>query len=236
VAPPTSRTALDDNHEHELQLLSDSSPPEPLLLVVRGGMAVVLAVTEKDVESSGSGSGSVSSLFSRRSSQPSPDASAFKGRSGAELVIRSRASLPRAEGEALPPTVDGAGVCLVPVGRGAGGGVARRGCLVAADSSGYATGLLLPSLCPVFRDRLPPGGGVARLHGGASLAQKSLCNFCGELMLQGTAGVSGVVLVHRKYLVLNLGRVRSGVPAVHVFCQRDPPVVKTLAVSVYFFV
>ncbi len=188
VPPPTSRTALDDNHEHELQLLSDSPPPEPLLLVVRGGMAVVLAVAEKEAES-------VSSVFSRRS-QPSPDASAFKGRPGAELVVRSRASLPRAEGEALPPTVDGAGVCLVPVGNGAGGEVARRGCLVAADSSGYATGLLLPSLCPVFRDRLPPGGGVAGSHGGASMAQKSLCNFCGELTLQGTAGVSWCIVVH----------------------------------------
>lgn len=182
VSPPPSRTALDDHHEHELQILTNSTPPEPVLLVVCGAMAVVLAIAEKDTGNM--------SVFSRRSSQPSSDAAAFKGGSGAQLVVQSRVTLPRAEGRATPPIVDGAGVCLVPAGKGAVGEVALRGCLVTADSSGFVTGLLLPSLCPIFRDRLPTSGDVAGFRDGAALpAQKSVCNFVGELALQGMAGV-----------------------------------------------
>lgn len=134
-------------------------------------------------------------MFSRRSSKPSPNAAAFKGRSGAELVVKSRGALPRAEGRAVPPRVDGAGVCLVPTGNGPrpGGEAARRGCLVAADSSGFVTGLLLPSLCPIFRDRLPASGDVAGLRGGAAPAQQSVCNLVGELTHLGMAGVSNLV-------------------------------------------
>ena len=186
VTPPPSRTALDDYHEHELQMLNDSSPPEPFLLVVRGATALVLAVAQRDAES-------VSSVFSRRGSQPSTsNAAAFKGRSGAELVVKSRGALPRAEGHAAPPRVDGAGVCLVPAGKGPAGEAALRGCLVAADSSGFVTGLLLPSLCPIFRDRLPASGD---LRGGVALAQESVCNLVGELTHLGMVGVSKAVLL-----------------------------------------
>eukprot|EP00752_Nemacystus_decipiens_P007177 g6426.t1 len=181
VNPPPSRTALDDYHEHELQVLNNSPPPEPFLLVVRGGMALVLAIARRDAES-------VSSVFSRRSSQPSTtNAAAFKGRSGAELIVKSVGTLPRAEGHPAPPRVDGAGVCLVPAGKGPDGRAARRGCLVAADSSGFVTALLLPSLCPVFRDRIPASGGV-RGGGVAALGQESVCNLLGELTHLGMAG------------------------------------------------
>eukprot|EP00903_Cladosiphon_okamuranus_P012344 g11573.t1 len=184
VTPPASRTALDDNHERELQALNNPPPPEPFLLVVRGAMAVVLAIAQREPESASS------SMFSRRnsdSSHPSANAAAFKGKSGAELVVKSRGALPRAEGHAAPPRVDGAGVCLVPAGKGQEGGVARRGCLVAADSSGFVTGLLLPSLSPIFRDRLPASGD-ARDGGARALAQESVCNLVGELTCLGMAG------------------------------------------------
>lgn len=187
VSPVPSRTALDDYHEYELQVLSDTPPPEPLLLIVRGATAVVLAISRRDADSV------TSSVFARRSSV-SPDAAAFKGRSGAELVVRSRATLPPAGRSTVPPTVDGAGVCMVATagGKGLEGEAGRRGCLIAADSSGLVTGLLLPSLCPVFRDQLPTSGDDAGWRRGApTLAQKSVCNSAGELRLQGMAGVSG---------------------------------------------
>lgn len=205
VSPQPSRTALDDYHEHELQILTSSTPPEPLLLVVRGAMALVLAIVQKEA-------GNIS-VFSRRSSQSSGDATAFKGGSGARLVVQSRATLSRVEGRAVPPTVGGAGVCLVPAGKGEAGEVALGGCLVTADSSGFVTGLLLPSLCPIFRDRLSTSDDVAGLHDGAVfLAQKSVCNFVGELTLQGMAGVSHVMVrcaffyISRHEWILN-GRV-----------------------------
>ncbi|CAM9571292.1 unnamed protein product, partial [Ectocarpus sp. 12 AP-2014] len=113
VSPVPSRTALDDYHEHELQVLSDTPPPEPLLVVVRGATAVVLAISRRDAD------GVTSSVFARRGSV-SPDTATFKGRSGAELVVRSRGTLPPAGRSAVPPTIDGAGVCMVAAAGGGG--------------------------------------------------------------------------------------------------------------------
>ncbi|CAM9712950.1 unnamed protein product, partial [Hapterophycus canaliculatus] len=111
VSPSPSRTAVDDRRDHELQLLSDAPTPEPLLLFVRGAIAVVLEISRKDIEM-------VPSVFSRRSSTPSHNIATFKGRSTVELVVRSKATLPRAEGHTEPPTVEGAGVCMVAAGMG----------------------------------------------------------------------------------------------------------------------
>ncbi|CAN0118935.1 unnamed protein product [Scytosiphon promiscuus] len=183
VSPSPSRTALEERREHELQLLSDPPTPTPLLLAVRGTVAAVLEISLKEVET-------VSSVFSLRSSPPAHSTGTFKGMSSAELVVRSRETLPRAEGHAEPPTVEGAGLCMVPAGMGPkADGSGRRGCLLAADSSGFMTALLLPSLCPVFRDRLPTTGAGAGPRGGAAaLARQSLCNIVGHVVLRGTAG------------------------------------------------
>lgn len=184
VSPSASRTALEGYHEHELQVLSDAPPPRSFLLVVRGAAAVVLDIAERDA--------AIMSQLSRRASTASSrNVAAFKGRSGADLVLKARVDLPRAEGCAFPPRMDGAGVCMVPAGEGGEGKAALRGCLVTVDASGFVTGLLLPSLSPVFRERLPAIGDGAGLAGGAvALAQKSACNLVGELTVHGTAGVS----------------------------------------------
>ena len=183
VTPPPSSTALDSHHEHELQAMSDAPTPRSFLLAVRGDVAVVMATEE--------GQGSALP-FSRRSPVDGPDFAAFKGRSGAELVVKARLELPAAEGRVITPRVDGAGVCMVPAGGGGGGRKAgSRGCLVATDTTGFVTALLLPSLSPVFRDRLPvPSRGGSFQPGATGMSQKSVCNLVGELMVQGAAGVS----------------------------------------------
>lgn len=181
VSPSASRTALEGYHEHELQFLSDAPQPRSMLVVVRGAVAVVLAIAERDA--------GTASPFSRRGSV-SPNVAVFKGRSGTELVVKSRVTLPATEDYALPPIVAGAGVCMV-AGNDAEGKAPRRGCLIATDSSGFVTGFLLPSLSPIFRDRLPVSSDVAGLRSGAVvLSQKSVCNLVGELTVQGSAGVS----------------------------------------------
>lgn len=179
VSPSASRTALESHHDHELQMISGAPPPRPLLLVVRGAVAAVLAITDKDPAHN-------NNPLSRRR-PASPTVAPFRGRSGAALVVKSRATLPPAEGRGLPPRVDRAGVCMVAAGK-----AARRGCLLSSDTSGFVTGMLLPSLSPVFRDRLPGSSSGSGPSGGAmALAQKSVCNLVGELTIQGAAGVSG---------------------------------------------
>lgn len=178
VSPSASRTALESHHDYELQIISGAPPPRPLLLVVRGAVAAVLAITEKDPANN-------NPLSRRRPA--SPTVAPFRGRSGAALVVKSRTTLPPAEGHGLPPRVDRAGVCMVAAGK-----AARRGCLISTDTSGFVTGMLLPSLSPVFRDRLPASSSGFGMGGGAiALAQKSVCNLLGELTVQGAAGVSG---------------------------------------------
>lgn len=179
VSPSAARTAVDGYHEHELQMLSDRPPARPFFLVVRGAVAVVLAVDEREATT-------VMSAFQRRPSGPDPNvAAAFKGKSNAELVVKSRTEMPPATGRGLPPRVDRAGVCMVAAGAGGGvtsGKIPRRGCLIATDISGFVTGLLLPSLLPVFRDRLPLGeDGSVQRHPGPS--QAALCNLVGELTI-----------------------------------------------------
>ena len=179
VSPSASRTAVESHHDRELQIISGAPPPRPLLLVVRGAVAAVLAITDKDPANN-------NPLSRRRPA--SPTVASFRGRSGAALVVKSRTTLPPAEGHGLPPRVDRAGVCMVAAGK-----ATRRGCLISADTSGFVTGMLLPSLSPVFRDRLPANGSGSGLGGGAiALAQKSVCNLVGELTIQGAAGVSGI--------------------------------------------
>ncbi|CAM9559192.1 unnamed protein product [Laminaria digitata] len=176
VSPSASRTALESHHGYELQIMSGAPPPRPLLLVVRGAVAAVLAITDKD-------SANDNPLSRRRPA--SPAVAPFRVRSGAALVVKSRVTLPPAEGRGLPPRVDRAGVCMLAAGK-----AARRGCLVCSDTSGFVTGMLLPSLSPVFRDRLPASSSSGSgLSGGAmALAQKSVCNLVGELTIQGGAG------------------------------------------------
>lgn len=179
VSPSASRTALESYHDHELKILSGAPPPRSLLLVVRGSVAAVLAITDRDAASD-------NPLSRRRPA--SPTFAPFRGRSGAALVVKSRTTLPPAEGRGLPPRVDCAGVCMLAVGK-----AARRGCLLSTDTSGFVTGMLLPSLAPVFRDRLPASSSGSGLSGSAiALAQKSVCNSIGELTIHGTAGVSKV--------------------------------------------
>lgn len=179
VSPAASRTAMERYHEHELQILSGLSASQSFLLIVRGAVSVIIAVAERE---------SVAvSAFARR--PPSPHVVApFKGRSGAELVVKARVEMPAAEGRGPPPRVNRAGVCLVAVGAGGGvvGKIPRRGCLIATDRSGFVTGLLLPSLSPVFRDRLPLGEEVGSRRPGVGWpVQTSVCNLVGELSICG---------------------------------------------------
>lgn len=180
VSPSVSRSALDGYHEHELQMLSSLPSARSFFVVVRGPVAIVLAVNERDPM--------IVSAFHRRPSARDPNVvAAFKGKSGAELVVKSRVEMPPADGRGPPPSVDHAGVCVVAAGAGGGveGKMPRRGCLVATDISGFVTGLLLPSLSPVFRDRISLGGesGGRRPVAAGAPAQASLCNLMGELTI-----------------------------------------------------
>lgn len=183
VSPSASRTTLDGYHEHELQVLSGAPPPKSFLLLVSGALVVVLSIANRDT--------GAASPFSRRSTI-SPDTAAFKGRSDAELVVKSRVKLPSPEGGGLPLRVDRAGVCMLAAKSGAEGKSGIRGCLLTTDASGLVTGLLLPSLSPVFRDRISVDLDQAGSRGeGTMPAQKSVCNLVGELTIEGPAGVSG---------------------------------------------
>lgn len=181
VSPSASRTALEGYQEHELQMVSGLPPPVPFLLVVSGAVAATLTIAEREV---------TSSPFSRRPSA-SPNVAMFKGRSGAELVVKSRVEMPPAEGRAPPPRVDRAGLCILAAGGDdVGGKVGRRGCVIATDISGFATGLLLPSLTPVFRDWLPLGeeGSMVKRPSGVA-SQNWTFNLVGELTICGAPEV-----------------------------------------------
>lgn len=183
VSPFVSRTALDGCHERELQVLSGpSAPPSSALVVARGGSVAVVAITRRD---------SAVASFSRRSVAGAQEVALFKAKPGAQLVVRARASS-AVDGSAVSPRIDSVGVCLVAAGAGDFGTTpTRRGCLVTTDVSGFVKAFLLPSLAPVFGDKLPAADKVSGwVTRSAALSRKFGCNLVGELTVASAPQVS----------------------------------------------